>query len=91
MKARTQFTQVSLFNVLLSGRYGGVVSVAEVKKMGGMAIATMDRLDGEMQMIDGVVYQACADGSIHLPEDDATVPFGTVAAPTPFSPCGRPP
>ena len=79
MKTRTKFTQISLFSILLSGRYGGVISVAELKKMGGMAIATMDRLDGEMQMIDGVVYQACADGSVHLPEDDATVPFGTVA------------
>ena len=79
MTARIKFTQVSLFSMLLSGRYGGVVSVAEVKKMGGMAIATMDRLDGEMQMIDGVVYQACADGRIRLPGDDATIPFGTVA------------
>ena len=79
MKERTKFTQISLFSVLLSGRYGGVVSVAEVKKMGGMAIATMDRLDGEMQMIDGVVYQACADGRVRLPGDDETVPFGTVA------------
>ena len=79
MKARTKFTQISLFSVLLGGRYGGVVTVGEIKKLGGMSIATMDRLDGEMQMIDGVVYQACADGSVHLPGDDATVPFGTVA------------
>ena len=79
MGSRTKFTQISLFSVLLAGRYGGVVSVGEVKKMGDMAIATMDRLDGEMQMIDGVVYQACADGHVYLPDDDATVPFGTVA------------
>ena len=61
---RTRFTQVSLFSVLLSGRYGGVISVGELKKLGNMAIATMDRLDGEVQMIDGVVYQACADGHV---------------------------
>ena len=79
MKARTRFTQVSLFSVLLSGRYGGVISVAELKKLGSMSIATMDRLDGEMQMIDGVVYQACSDGNVYLPGDDATVPYGTVA------------
>jgi acetolactate decarboxylase len=79
MKERTKFTQISLFSVLLSGRYGGVVSVAELKKLGNMSIATMDRLDGEMQMIDGVVYQARSDGSVHLPGDDETVPFGTVA------------
>ena len=79
MNARTRFTQVSLFSVLLSGRYRGVISVAELKKLGNMSIATMDRLDGEMQMIDGVVYQACADGHVYLPGDDATIPFGTVA------------
>ena len=78
-RKRIKFTQISLFDVLLCGRYGGVVSVAEVKALGNMAIATMDRLDGEMQMIDGVVYQACADGRINLPGDDATVPFGTIA------------
>jgi acetolactate decarboxylase len=64
---------------LLSGRYGGVISVGELKKLGNMAIATMDRLDGEMQMIDGVVYQACADGHVYRPGDDATIPFGTIA------------
>jgi acetolactate decarboxylase len=74
-----QFTQISLFSVLLGGHYGGIVSVGEVKRLGNMAIATMDRLDGEMQMIDGVVYQACADGQVYLPGDDETVPFGTIA------------
>ena len=79
MTARTKFTQVSLFSVLLSGRYDGVITLAELKKIGSMSIATMDRLDGEMQMIDGVVYQACADGQVYRPNDDATIPFGTVA------------
>ena len=51
---RVKFTQVSLFSVLLSGRYDGVISLADVKRIGDMSIATMDRLDGEMQMIDGV-------------------------------------
>lgn len=76
---RKQFTQISLFSVLLAGRYGGIVSVADVKRLGNMAIATMDRLDGEVQMIDGVVYQACADGHVYLPKDEETIPFGTIA------------
>lgn len=75
---RVKFTQISLFSVLLSGRYGGVVSLAEVKQLGNMSIATMDRLDGEMQMIDGVVYQACSDGHVYQPSDDATIPYGTI-------------
>ena len=78
-RKRITFTQVSLFSILLIGRYGGVLSIADVKKLGNMAIATMDRLDGEMQMIDGVVYQACADGRVYLPKDDETIPYGTIA------------
>ena len=30
-------------------------------------------------VIDGVVYQACADGKICLPGDGETIPFGTIA------------
>ncbi len=82
-KGQGVFTQISLFSVLLAGRYGGVCSLADVKKHGNLAIATMDRLDGEMQMIDGVVYQACADGRLRLPKDDETIPFGTIAEFTP--------
>ena len=74
-----QFTQISLFSVLLGGHYDGIVSVGEAKRLGNLAIATMDRLDGEVQMIDGVVYQACADGQIYLPGDEETIPFGTIA------------
>ena len=76
---RIKFTQISLFSVLLGGHYSGTVSVAEVKQLGNMAIATMDRLDGEVQMIDGVLYQACADGRVRLPGDEETIPFGTIA------------
>ena len=82
-KRQGVFTQISLFSVLLDGRYGGVCSIADVKKHGNLAIATMDRLDGEMQMIDGVVYQACADGRLLLPDDKETIPFGTIARFTP--------
>ena len=38
-----QFTQISLFSVLLGGHYDGIVSVGEIKKLGNLAIATMDR------------------------------------------------
>ena len=75
---RIKFTQISLFSILLTGRYGGVVSIREVKQHGNMAIATMDRLDGEVQMIDGVVYQACSDGKIYRPGDNETIPYGTI-------------
>lgn len=74
------FTQISLFAALLCGRYGGVVSVREIRAFGNLAIATMDRLDGEVVMVDGVVYQMRADGTVRRPADDESVPFATIAA-----------
>lgn len=74
-----KFTQISFFSVLLCGRYDGVCSVGEVKRLGNLSIATMDRLDGEMLMVDGVVYQARSDGRVYLPADGETIPFGTIA------------
>ncbi len=39
----------------------------------------MDMLDGEMIMLDGMVYQARSDGQVILPGEDETIPFGTLA------------
>lgn len=73
------FTQVSLFSTLLCGRYGGVFDLAWVKSRGNLMIATMDRLDGEVMMVDGVVYQVRSDGSVRCPADGETIPYGTIA------------
>lgn len=74
-----RFTQVSLFGTLLCGRYGGVVDLGWVKDRGNLMIATMDRLDGEVMMVDGVVYQVRSDGSVRCPSDGETIPYGTIA------------
>jgi acetolactate decarboxylase len=54
-----------LFNALLQGEYDGFISVG-----------TFDTLDGEMIMLDGVVYKAKTDGT-----DDVLAPSAVV---TPF-------
>lgn len=74
-----RFTQVSLFSTLLCGRYGGVVDLGWVKDRGNLMIASMDRLDGEVMMFDGVVYQVKSDGSVRRPADSETIPYGTIA------------
>lgn len=74
-----RFTQVSLFSMLLCGRYGGVVDLGWVKDRGNLMIATMDRLDGEVMMVDGVVYQVKSDGTVRCPADGETIPYGTIA------------
>ncbi|HRX09272.1 MAG TPA: acetolactate decarboxylase, partial [Candidatus Limiplasma sp.] len=46
---------------------------------GNTGFGTFDALDGEMVVLDGVVYQAAVDGSIHVMASDGLTPFANVA------------
>ena len=70
--------QVSLLQGLTFGDYTGSVTVAELKKMGDIGIGTFDKLNGELIMLDGVVYRAAGDGSVEVVSDEETVPFADV-------------
>lgn len=70
--------QVSLINALMQGDYDGTVSVGDLLMVGDTGIGTFDGLDGEMIMLDGVVYKAKADGSVDIQPDPETVPFAAV-------------
>ncbi len=73
--------QVSLMQSFMHGEYDGVITVGELKSYGDTGLGTFEGVNGEMIVLDGVVYQASADGSINIMEDNETVPFSTV---TPF-------
>ncbi len=72
--------QVSSMDALMSGAYDGVMTFADLKKLGTAGIGTFDRLDGEMVMLDGVVYQMKSDGSVAQPDDSMTTPFASVCS-----------
>ncbi|MBI1937396.1 MAG: acetolactate decarboxylase [Ignavibacteriales bacterium] len=71
-------TQVSTIDALLSGLYEGTTTLKEVIKHGDFGIGTFDKLDGEMIILDGIVYQIKADGKVYQPSHDLTTPFFTV-------------
>jgi len=70
--------QVSTIGALMQGVYNGTVTIADLKKHGDFGIGTFDRLDGEMIVLDGQVWQAKADGSVVPAADTQTTPFATV-------------
>lgn len=70
--------QVSTIDALMQGVFDGVQTVGEIRKKGDFGIGTFDALDGEMIVLDGIVYQAKADGHIYTAADDQTTPFATV-------------
>ena len=70
--------QVALLQSLAQGYFDGSMTVADLKSHGDTGIGTFDGLNGEMIVLDGVVYQAIGDGSVVVPADDETVPFSNV-------------
>ena len=70
--------QVTLLQSLAQGYFDGSMTVADLKEHGDTGIGTFDGLNGEMIVLEGVVYQATGDGSVVVPADDETVPFSNV-------------
>jgi acetolactate decarboxylase len=70
--------QISTIDALLQGVFDGVQPVGEIRKHGDFGIGTFDALEGEMIVLDGIVYQAKADGNIYTAADSQTSPFATV-------------
>jgi acetolactate decarboxylase len=70
--------QVSTIDALMSSLYGGVTTVADLKKHGDFGSGTFEGLDGELIAIDGHYYQAKADGTVNEVDPSLQVPFATV-------------
>ncbi|MFZ0458523.1 MAG: acetolactate decarboxylase [Rhodoplanes sp.] len=71
-------TQVSILNALLASRFDGCLPCRELLEYGDLGIGTFDRMEGEMVMVDGSIYQAKADGRVYTPDLDNRTPFATV-------------
>lgn len=70
--------QVSLLNGLMQGDYDGSVSIGELLKHGDTGLGTFNKLDGEMIVIDGVVYKAKSDGTVEKQPAEELTPFAAV-------------
>jgi acetolactate decarboxylase len=70
--------QISLMQAFMHGEYDGVITVGDFKTHGDIGLGTFEGVNGEMIVLDGVVYQAAADGSINVMPDNETIPFATI-------------
>jgi acetolactate decarboxylase len=76
-------SQVSTIDALLVGAYDGTMTCRKLLGKGDFGIGTFDRLDGEMLVLDGKVFQIKADGKVYRPPLSLTTPFAAVCR---FSP-----
>lgn len=70
--------QYSTIDALLQGLYEGGVTMQNLTTRGDFGIGTFDRLDGEMIVLGGTVYQARADGTVSQAAPANTTPFAAV-------------
>ncbi|MFO1055693.1 MAG: acetolactate decarboxylase [Dongiaceae bacterium] len=75
--------QYSTLQALLAGSYDGRLSVAEMARHGDLGLGTFDRVDGEMVVVDGRVWQVRVDGRPVEAAPATLVPFAAVI---PFRP-----
>lgn len=77
-RGRDTVTQVATIDALLAGAFDGSMTLDDLLQHGDFGIGTFDRLDGEMVVLDGRVWQVRADGSICEPPRSTTTPFASV-------------
>jgi len=70
--------QVALLQSLAMGYFDGSITVKDLKTHGDTGIGTFEGLNGEMIVLDGVVYQADQDCKINVMSDKDKVPFSNV-------------
>ena len=75
---RDTITQTSTIDALLAGLYDGNMTCRQLLKHGDLGIGTFDRLEGEMIVMNGTVYQVKADGKVYTPAMDISTPFASV-------------
>ncbi len=80
LPTRDTITQTSTIDALLAGAYDGSMTCQELLEYGDLGIGTFDRLDGEMVLVDGCVYQVRADGKVYQPDVQVKTPFAAVCS-----------
>ena len=61
---RDELFQVSTIGALMAGAYDGRTTCGRLTARGDFGLGTFNALDGEMVVLDGVVYQARVDGPV---------------------------
>jgi acetolactate decarboxylase len=71
--------QISTSAALVQGVSEGAVSSRRLLANGDFGLGTFTHLDGEMVVLDGIIYQVCGDGTVEARRDDFQIPFAVVS------------
>ena len=63
--------QIATYDSLNNGGYGGIVPLKDLTQHGDFGIGTFEGINGEMAMVDGVIYQITVDGKVHAKQGNS--------------------
>ncbi|WP_207260939.1 acetolactate decarboxylase [Desulfovibrio sp. Huiquan2017] len=75
--------QYATIDALLAGVYDGNLTMDRLLTHGDFGLGTLNGLDGELVVLDGVAYHAAAGGQTDIPAGAAMTPFACVTHFTP--------
>ncbi len=77
--ASGRLLQLGTLSSLVEGVYDGTLAMETIQRPEAYGLGTFDRLDGEMIVLDGVVYRVGVDGAVNKPSVTSKVPFASVS------------
>ncbi|KZS40036.1 hypothetical protein AWE51_10375 [Aquimarina aggregata] len=69
------FYHYSIWWAFVNKIFEGDIDAKELKSKGDLALGSYNFLDGELIMLDGVLYQATEDGKVHKPDNAAKIAY----------------
>ncbi|EMC93172.1 hypothetical protein BAUCODRAFT_229756 [Baudoinia panamericana UAMH 10762] len=67
--------QFSLLNALMDGVCESGITVSKLASRGNQGLGTFVRMDGELVMLDGTVYQLQPEGKVRVADESDQIPF----------------
>lgn len=70
-----EFYHYSIWTALVNKVYDGTLTAKEAKTKGDIGLGTYNGVDGELIMMDGVLYQVPSSGEVKLADDSLHIPY----------------
>ncbi|MDW5288120.1 acetolactate decarboxylase [Formosa sp. PL04] len=69
------FYHYSIWEAFVNKIYDGTLTASELKQKGDIGLGSYNALNGELVMLDGILYEALGDGTVIVAEDNAKIAY----------------
>ncbi len=73
------FYHYSIWEAFVNKIYDGTLTAEELKEKGDIGLGSYNALNGELIMLDGILYEALGDGTVIVAADTANIAYANAA------------